>query len=92
MCLICRWKRQATLNAAAVIEAKNEVLERKRELDSTKDKLDHLVEKLYAGREANVSLSGAIAAAANYQQVSVSDNWPTRPSPLMKVPRGFGWW
>lgn len=69
MCYAFRWKRQATFNAAAVIEAKNEVMDRKRELNSTKDKMDHLIDKLYAGREGNVSLSGAIAAAANHQQV-----------------------
>jgi hypothetical protein len=31
------------------MDAKNEVLERKRELDMTRDKMDHLVDKLYAG-------------------------------------------
>lgn len=39
-------------------------------VDSTKDKMDTLIDKLYAGKEANNSLSGAIAAAASgYQQV-----------------------
>ena len=31
-------------------EAKNEVMERKRDLDTTKEKMDKLVEKLYLGR------------------------------------------
>eukprot|EP00775_Hariotina_reticulata_P011361 gene11361-11510_t len=65
-----RWKHQADITASAVIEAKNEVLERKRELDSTKDKMDRLIDKLYAGREANVSLAGAIAAASYHHQAS----------------------
>lgn len=43
----CRWKRQATAAANAVIEAKDEVLLRKKELDSTKDKMDTLIDKLY---------------------------------------------
>ena len=34
----------------AVTEAKNEVMERKRDLDTTKEKMDKLVEKLYLGR------------------------------------------
>jgi hypothetical protein len=57
------------MTAAAVVEAKDEVLQRKRELDATKDRMDTLVERLYAHREANISLSGAIGAAAGYQQV-----------------------
>lgn len=45
------------------------MLQRKRELDSTKDKMDVLLDKLYTGKEANNNLSGAIAAAAgSYQQ------------------------
>lgn len=66
---MCRWKRHAAATASAVLEAKDEVLLRKRELDSTKDKMDVLLDKLYAGKEANSNLSGAIAAAASYQQV-----------------------
>lgn len=31
-------------------EAKNEVMERKKDLDTTKQKMDQLVEKLYLGR------------------------------------------
>lgn len=34
----------------AVTEAKNEVMERKKDLDTTKEKMDKLVEKLYLGR------------------------------------------
>ena len=34
----------------AVTEAKNEVMERKKDLDITKEKMDKLVEKLYLGR------------------------------------------
>ena len=37
----------------AVTEAKNEVMERKRDLDATKEKMDKLVEKLYLGRSVN---------------------------------------
>jgi hypothetical protein len=57
------------MTAAAVVEAKDEVLQRKRELDATKDRMDTLVERLYGHREANISLSGTIGAAAGYQQV-----------------------
>jgi hypothetical protein len=35
-------------------------MERKKELDSTKEKMDHLVEKLYIGREKGLELRGAI--------------------------------
>ncbi|WIA33092.1 hypothetical protein OEZ86_006246 [Tetradesmus obliquus] len=65
-----RWKQQASLTAAAAVEAKDEVLARKRELDATKDRMDSLVERLYGHREANISLSGAIGAAAGYQQAA----------------------
>ena len=34
-------------------EAKNEVMERKRDLDMTKEKMDKLVDKLYLGRQAH---------------------------------------
>ena len=55
-----RWKGQADAAATAVSMAKDEVLERKRELDSTKEKMDILVEKLYIGREKGLELRGAI--------------------------------
>jgi len=58
-----RWRQQAQVTAAAVIEAKNEVMERKRELDLTKERMDRLVDKLYAGREKGLELQGSIAAA-----------------------------
>lgn len=38
----------------AVTEAKNEVMERKKDLDTTKEKMDKLVEKLYLGRSATL--------------------------------------
>ena len=40
------------LACRAVTEAKNEVMERKKDLDTTKEKMDKLVEKLYLGRQA----------------------------------------
>lgn len=55
-----RWKAQADAAANAVSLAKDEVMERKRELDITKEKMDHLVEKLYIGREKGLELRGAI--------------------------------
>lgn len=38
-------------------------MERRKELDRTKDKMDNLVEKLYMGRERGLELQGAISAA-----------------------------
>ena len=35
-------------------------MQRKRELDSTKEKLDNLIDRLYVGREIGVELRGAI--------------------------------
>eukprot|EP00891_Asterochloris_glomerata_P008593 jgi/Astpho2/8593/Aster-x0814 len=55
-----RWRQQADATSTAVIEAKNEVMERKKDLDSTKEKMDKLVEKLYVSRERGVELAGAI--------------------------------
>lgn len=55
-----RWRQAAEATARAVTEAKNEVMERKRDLDTTKEKMDKLVEKLYLGREKGVELTGAI--------------------------------
>ena len=37
-------------------------MDRKRELDVTKDRMDSLVEKLYVGRERGLELRGAIAS------------------------------
>lgn len=56
------WRQQAQITANAVLEAKGEVLERKRELDSTKEKMDRLLDKLLMGRERGIELSGAIAS------------------------------
>ncbi len=39
-----KWRQQAALTATAVMEAKNDVLERKKELDHTKEKMDKLLE------------------------------------------------
>ena len=55
-----RRKSQADAAANAVSLAKDEVMERKKELDNTKEKMDHLVEKLYIGREKGLELRGAI--------------------------------
>ncbi|MEW5310028.1 MAG: hypothetical protein WDW38_001861 [Sanguina aurantia] len=61
-----RWRQQANLTAACVMEAKNDVLERKRELDSTKEKMDRLLDKLYVGRERGIELQSSIYAAQNF--------------------------
>lgn len=72
-----RWQKQAHATAAAVAEAKNEVMDRKRELDAMKFKMDGLIEKLYVGRESNLALQGQIASlsqhnvAAHSRQVHV---------------------
>ncbi|KAL0031026.1 hypothetical protein WJX79_010574 [Trebouxia sp. C0005] len=55
-----RWRQTAEATSRAVTEAKNEVMERKKDLDTTKEKMDKLVEKLYLGREKGVELTGAI--------------------------------
>lgn len=55
-----KWRGQAEAAATSIREAKNEVLDRKRELDMTKEKMDALVEKLYIGREIDMELRGAI--------------------------------
>jgi hypothetical protein len=55
------------------METKDEVLERKRELDTSKDNMDRLIHQLVAGQEArDMSLAGprtAAAAAADHHQV-----------------------
>jgi len=55
-----RWKHQAEQAAASLRDAKNEVLERKGELDRTNEKMIKMVEKLYVGREKGLELKGAI--------------------------------
>lgn len=64
-----RWRQQAHLAAAAVLEAKDEVLERRRELGATNDRMDTLVEKLYAGRDHGMDLQAAISA---YQRMAAA--------------------
>lgn len=49
-----------------MIEAKGEVMERKRDLDVTRERMDRLVEKLFMGREQGIVLHGAISAAQMY--------------------------
>jgi len=76
-----RWKSQADAAANAVSLAKDEVMERKRELDITKEKMDHLVEKLYIGREKGLELRGAIdfhleRHRTNYQSGRGGDKLP----------------
>ena len=61
----------------AVTEAKNEVMERKKDLDTTKEKMDKLVEKLYLGRSVisqgqNCSVSIAQVQKCAFQNHSVS--------------------
>jgi hypothetical protein len=57
-----RWRQQAHYVAAAVLEAKNELLDRRHELSATNERMDSLVEKLYAGRDHGMDLQGAIGA------------------------------
>lgn len=61
-----RWRMQAEYAAAAIIEAKSEVMDRKRDLDVTRERMDRLVEKLFSGREQGLVLHGAISAAQMY--------------------------
>ena len=55
-----RWKHQAEQAAASLRDAKNEVLERKGELDRTNEKMIKMVEKLYVGREKGLELKSNI--------------------------------
>ena len=61
-----RWRQQAEITAAAVIEAKAEVTERKRDLDSTRDKMDRLMDRLHVGREHGLVLQASLTAANAY--------------------------
>eukprot|EP00210_Caulerpa_lentillifera_P001501 g1439.t1 len=61
-----RWRQQAEYTAAAVIEAKAEVSERKRDLDSTRDKMDKLMDRLHVGREQGLVLQASLTAANAY--------------------------
>ncbi|KAI8470907.1 MAG: hypothetical protein J3K34DRAFT_508358 [Monoraphidium minutum] len=57
-----RWRQQAHSAVAAVIEAKDELMARRRELGATNERMESLVDKLYAGRDCGVDLQGAIGA------------------------------
>lgn len=61
-----RWRQQAEYTAAAVIEAKAEVSERKRDLDSTREKMDKLMDRLHVGREQGLVLQASLTAANAY--------------------------
>lgn len=61
-----RWRQQAEYTAAAVIEAKAEVSERKRDLDATRDKMDKLMDRLHVGREQGLVLQASLTAANAY--------------------------
>ena len=84
-----RWKSQADAAANAVSLAKDEVMERKKELDITKEKMDHLVEKLYIGREKGLELRGAIdfhleRHRTNFGSGSRNDSVGLRRKPVAK--------
>eukprot|EP00873_Tetraselmis_striata_P020915 jgi/Tetstr1/441179/TSEL_029437.t1 len=55
-----RWRWQAENSAAAMLDARADVMERKRELDSAKEKMDGLVDKLMYSRERGIELTSAI--------------------------------
>lgn len=61
-----RWRQQAEIAAAAVIEAKVEVNERKRDLDTTREKMDRLMDRLHLGREHGLVLQASLTAANAY--------------------------
>ena len=64
-----KWRQQAEFASNALREAKNEVIDRKRELDTTKERMDLLVEKLYTGRERGMELRGAIDVQLHQSQL-----------------------
>lgn len=78
-----RWRQQAHLAAAAVLDAKNDLLERRRELGATNDRMDSLVEKLYAGRDHGIDLQGAIGA---YYRIAAATAGPGAGALLPPVP------
>lgn len=65
-----KWRDQAQFATNALREAKNEVIDRKRELDTTKERMDLLVEKLYTGRERGMELRGAIDVQIHQSQLA----------------------
>lgn len=55
-----RWRHQAEHSAAAVMEAKKEVINRKKELDIARNKMDDILDKLAFTREKGIELTSAI--------------------------------
>jgi hypothetical protein len=74
-----RWRQQAQAAAASMQEAKNELLDRRRELGATNERMEALVEKLYAGRDHGMELAGAVGA---YQRIAAASVGPPRPPAL----------
>jgi len=84
-----RWRQQAHLAAVAVLEAKNELLDRRHELSATNERLDSVVGKLYAGRDAGMDLSRAIGAYYRIAAASAAGGaLPALPAPVPRVEDG----
>lgn len=59
---LARWRAQAAAAAAAVNDAREELMDRRRELDATKERLTACCSRLVFGREKGMELRGAIDA------------------------------
>lgn len=60
-------------------------MERKKELDATKEKMDKLLDKLYIGRERGLELSGAIATNQRMMAFMPNSALNKQPMPLMHM-------
>lgn len=65
---IGRWKSKAEAQAKAFAGARNEVLQRKKELDYSKDALDALIDRLYAGGAAGDDIRHGMAQELERQK------------------------
>ena len=82
-----KWRQQAQFATNALREAKDEVIDRKRELDTTKERMDLLVEKLYTGRERGMELRGAIDVQIHQSQLAqdMREKFQSQQPPQMQA-------
>jgi len=86
---LARWRAQAAAAAAAVNDARDELMDRRRDLEALKERLTATVPRLVFAREKGMELRGAIdahpAMAARLPPPHDAQPVPQDPSPLAQT-------
>jgi hypothetical protein len=61
-----RYQSAASASASAMVEAKKEMSERRRDIDAMRGKLDSVMDRLFTGHEANMALQANISSGQDH--------------------------